>query len=52
VVINLIEAERMAPQMLRYNIVAHEILRELLKRERRSSTPGLRALATRAGVLR
>jgi transcriptional regulator with XRE-family HTH domain len=52
VVINLMEAERVAPQMLRYNIVAREILRELLKRERRSSTPGLRAIATRAGVLR
>jgi transcriptional regulator with XRE-family HTH domain len=52
VVINLMEAERVAPQMLRYNIVAREILRELLKREPRSSTPGLRALATRAGVLR
>jgi hypothetical protein len=46
------EAERVAPQILRYNIVAREILRELLKRERRSSTPGLCALATRAGVLR
>jgi hypothetical protein len=48
VVINLMQAERVAPQMLRYNIVAHEILRELLKRERRSPTPGLRAPATRA----
>ena len=45
-------AERIAPQILRYNIVAREILRELLKHEPRSSTPGLRALATRAGVLR
>jgi transcriptional regulator with XRE-family HTH domain len=51
VVINLMEAERVAPQVLRYNIIAREILRELLKRERRSATPGLRALATRAGVL-
>jgi hypothetical protein len=52
VVINLRETERVAPRVLRYNIVAREILLELLKRERRSSTPGLRALATRAGVLR
>jgi len=52
VVINLMETERVAPQVLRYNVVAREILRELLKRERRSATPGLRSLATRAGVLR
>jgi hypothetical protein len=36
VVINLMEAERIAPQILRYNIVAREILRELLKHEPRS----------------
>jgi transcriptional regulator with XRE-family HTH domain len=51
VVINLMETERVAPQVLRYNVVAREILRELLKRERRTATPGLRALAARAGVL-
>jgi transcriptional regulator with XRE-family HTH domain len=52
VVINLMEAERVAPQMLRYNVVAREMLRELLKRERRTATPGLRSLAARAGVLK
>lgn len=52
VVINLMETERVAPQVLRYNMVAREILRELLKRERRSATPGLRSLAARAGVLK
>ncbi len=51
VVINLLEAERVAPQVLRYNIIVREILRELLKRERRSATPGLRSLAQRSGVL-
>lgn len=51
VVINLMEAERVAPQTLRYNIIARELLRELLKRERRTATPGLRALAERSGVL-
>jgi transcriptional regulator with XRE-family HTH domain len=50
-VINLMETERVAPQVLRYNFLARDILRGLLKRERRSATPGLRALATRAGVL-
>jgi transcriptional regulator with XRE-family HTH domain len=52
VVINLTETERVAPQVLRYNVVAREIIRELLKRERRTATPGLRALAGRAGVLK
>jgi hypothetical protein len=28
-----------------------ELLREMLKRERRTATPGLRAIAGRAGVL-
>lgn len=50
-VINLMEAERVAPQVLRYNFLARDILRGLLRRERRSATPGLRNLATRAGLL-
>ncbi|ASU77284.1 XRE family transcriptional regulator [Actinopolyspora erythraea] len=51
VVVNLMEAERVAPQALRYNVIVRELLREMLKRERRSATPGLRPLAQRAGVL-
>ena len=51
-VVNLMDAERVAPQIVRYNFVARDILRTLLKRERRTTTPGLRALATRAGVLK
>ena len=50
-VVNLLEAERVAPQTLRYNILVRELLREMLKRERRTATPGLRALARRASVL-
>jgi transcriptional regulator with XRE-family HTH domain len=50
-VINLMETERVVPQVLRYNFLARDILRSLLKRERRAATPGLRAIATRAGVL-
>lgn len=50
-VINLMEAERVAPQVLRYNVLARDILRGLLRRERRSATPGLRNVATRAGLL-
>ncbi len=51
-VINLLEAERVAPQTVRYNVLVRELLREMLKRERRTATPGLRVLAQRAGVLR
>jgi transcriptional regulator with XRE-family HTH domain len=50
-VINLMETERVAPQVLQYNVVARDLLRGLLKRERRPVTPGLHALAVRAGVL-
>jgi hypothetical protein len=50
-VINLMEAEHVAPQVLRYNVLARDIIRALLRRERRSATPGLRAIATRAGLL-
>lgn len=50
-VVNLLEAERVAPQTLRYNVLVRELLREMLKRERRTATPGLRALAQRAGVV-
>lgn len=44
------EAERVAPEALRYNVIVREMLRELLKRERKSATPGLRPLADRSGV--
>ena len=50
-VVNLLEAERVAPQTLRYNVLVRELLREMLKRERRTATPGLRSLARRADVL-
>jgi hypothetical protein len=50
-VLSLLEAERIAPEAIRYNVVARELLRECLKRERRSATPGLRGLAERVGIL-
>lgn len=49
-VLSLLEAERIAPEVLRYNVGARELLRECLKRERRTATPGLRGLADRVGV--
>lgn len=45
----LVEAEAIAPDELRNHRLTHEVLRELLSRERRSS--GLRALATRCKQL-
>jgi hypothetical protein len=47
----LLEAERVAPEEVRFHVIVPELLRELLKRERRAATPGLRPLAARVGVL-
>lgn len=49
-VLSLLQAERIAPEVIRFNVVARELLRECLKRERRSATPGLRGLALRVGI--
>lgn len=50
-VLHLLEAERVAKQAVSRNETARVLLGTLLARERKSATPGLRALATRAGVL-
>ncbi len=50
-VLHLIEAERVADQAVSRNAAARRLLSLLLARERRSVTPGLRGLASRAGVL-
>jgi transcriptional regulator with XRE-family HTH domain len=50
-VLTLLEAERVAPEEVKYHVIVPEMLRELLKRERRAATPGLRPLAARVGVL-
>jgi transcriptional regulator with XRE-family HTH domain len=50
-VLSLLEAERIAPEAIRFNVVARELLRECMKRERRSATPGLRGLAERVGIM-
>ena len=46
----LLEAERHAPEMVRYSVKARELVRVCLGRERRSRTPGLRGLAERLGI--
>jgi transcriptional regulator with XRE-family HTH domain len=48
----LLEAERVAPEAVRYQVIVKEMLRELLRREHRPSTPQLRPLAARVGILR
>ncbi|MGH3978992.1 MAG: helix-turn-helix transcriptional regulator [Pseudonocardiaceae bacterium] len=50
-VLHLLEAERVAEQAVSRNASARTLLDILLARERRSVTPGLRGLASRAGLL-
>lgn len=48
--LHLLQAEALAPQLLQVHPPARSLIKDLLSRERRSSTPGLRDLATRARV--
>ncbi|MFB6393531.1 helix-turn-helix domain-containing protein [Polymorphospora lycopeni] len=48
--LHLMEGERIAPQAIRHNADARHLIAALLKRARRGDTPGLLALAQRAGV--
>ena len=50
-VLHLLEAERVAEQAVSRNASARTLINILVARERRSDTPGLRALAARAGLL-
>jgi transcriptional regulator with XRE-family HTH domain len=50
-VLHLLEAERIAPEVVRISHTARSLLGGLLRHERRSTTPGLRQLAARAGML-
>ena len=47
----LLVAERLNPEGLRYNMLAHEFVRGILRRERRRVTPGLRGLARRLSLI-
>ena len=47
----LLAAERLSPQLVRYDPATRDVLTELLRREHRPSTPELRPLAHRAGVI-
>lgn len=48
--LQLLEYERLVPEAVRLNSAAANLITKLLHRERPSHTPGLRALAHRAGV--
>ncbi|WP_327022533.1 helix-turn-helix transcriptional regulator [Micromonospora sp. NBC_01739] len=50
-VLHLLEAERVAAEVVHANIQARTLLLDLLAKERRVATPGLRPLAERAGLL-
>jgi hypothetical protein len=50
-VVELLAAERIAPELVRYEPMAREMVRAMLVRERRSSNPQLRTLAQRLGML-
>jgi transcriptional regulator with XRE-family HTH domain len=45
------EAESLTPEQVRNHVLVREMVRDLLRGERRSINPGLRAFARRAGVL-
>lgn len=49
--LHLLEAERVAPEAVRYNVIVRELVRDMLARGSRSHTSALTDLATRAGVL-
>jgi hypothetical protein len=47
----LLAAERLSPQLVRYDGHTREVITSLLRREHQPSTPELRPLARRAGVI-
>ncbi|MEV0352598.1 helix-turn-helix transcriptional regulator [Nonomuraea sp. NPDC050680] len=47
----LLQAERLSPELVRYGGRPRDLLTQLLKREHQASTPELRPLAHRAGIV-
>jgi len=47
----LLQAERFNPEGLRYHMLARDLVRALVRRERRAAMPGLRGLAARLHLL-
>jgi hypothetical protein len=50
-VLHLLEAERIAPESIRFNVMSRETVREIMSRQRRRPSRSLTALAARAGAL-
>lgn len=49
--LHLLEAERVAPEVIKHNVIAQEVVREMLARGNRTQTTALANLASRAGLL-
>jgi DNA-binding XRE family transcriptional regulator len=49
--LHLLDAERVAPEVIRHNVIAQELVREMLARGKKAQTRSLTDLATRAGLL-
>lgn len=49
--LHLLDAERVAPEAIRHNVIAQELVRELLARGKKTQTRSLVDLAKRAGLL-
>jgi hypothetical protein len=49
--LHLLEAERTAPQVIGHNVMAQEVVREMLARGSKAQTAQLSLLAQRAGLL-
>ncbi|WP_245782624.1 XRE family transcriptional regulator [Actinokineospora terrae] len=49
-VLHLLETDRIAPEIVYTSRAAHNLIRDLMARERRREVPGLRELAIRTGV--
>jgi transcriptional regulator with XRE-family HTH domain len=50
-VLHLLDAERIAPAAVRYNVVVREMVREMLARSKRPNNRVLHGLAVRSGVI-
>jgi transcriptional regulator with XRE-family HTH domain len=48
----LLQAEQESPEEVAHNLIVHEIVREMLRRDRKTITHELRGLARRVGVVR
>lgn len=47
----LLQAERESPEEVAHNLIVHEVVREMLRRDRKTITHELRGLASRVGVV-